>query len=190
MVENYLDSTRKQFEYYKTIAEKAMAQVDDEGFFWQYNAESNSIAIIVKHLWGNMMSRFTDFLTSDGEKEWRERDEEFEWRKESREDLMKKWEEGWAKVFEALDSVNHDNFATTIYIRNMGHTVLEAMNRQTNHYAYHIGQIIYLARMLKANDWASLSIPKGKSVEFNQQKFSQPKHKGHFSDDYLKKNDE
>lgn len=186
MEKNYLESIHKQFSYYKAAAEKAMEQVDDEGFFWQYNEASNSIAIIVKHMWGNMMSRFTDFLTSDGEKEWRERDEEFEWRKESREDLMAKWEEGWVKVFEALESVNKDNFEQVIYIRNLGHTIMDAFNRQANHYAYHIGQIVYLARMLKGDDWISLTIPKGKSSEFNQKRFSQPKQKGHFSDDYLK----
>ena len=186
MEENYLSSIRRQFEYYKSVGDKAMAQVDDEGFFWQYNEASNSIAIMVKHLWGNMMSRFTDFLTSDGEKEWRERDEEFEWRKESREELMKKWEEGWKVVFEAVDSVKKDNFDTIIYIRNQGHSVIEAFNRQANHYAYHVGQIVYVARMIKGNEWNSLTIPKGKSKEFNKNKFSQPKKRGHFSDDYLK----
>ena len=175
---NFLESTQRQFKYYKTIGERAMAQIDDEQFFWQYNPESNSVAIIVKHLWGNMMSRFTDFLSSDGEKEWRERDEEFELRDATREELMDKWEEGWACVFAALGSVNTANIDATIYIRNMGHTVVEAFYRQTNHYAYHIGQLIYIARMLKGNEWESLSIPKGK--------FSQPKRKGHFSDDYLK----
>lgn len=186
MEENYLESIQKQFLYYKATAEKAMAQVGDEGFFWQYNEASNSIAIIVKHLWGNMMSRFTDFLTSDGEKEWRQRDEEFEWRKESRAELMAKWEEGWSKVFEAIESVNKDNFQELVYIRNRGHTVVEAFNRQACHYAYHVGQVIYIARMLRGNDWTSLSIPKGKSADFNQEKFSQPKQRGHFSDDYLK----
>lgn len=186
---NYLQSARQQFEYYKLQAEKTFDQLSEEELFWQYNPESNSIAIIVNHIWGNMMSRWTDFLTSDGEKEWRERDQEFEDVIKTREQLMAKWQEGWSCLFTALDSVNEDNFDTVIYIRNMGHTVVEAINRQLAHYASHIGQIAYIGRMIKGSEWTSLSIPKGKSKEYNQKRFSQPKRREHFTKQFLDKKD-
>ena len=187
MQNNYLQSVTKQFEYYKMLGERTMAQLSDEDLFWQYNEESNSIAIIIKHLWGNMLSRWTDFLTSDGEKEWRNRDGEFENDIPDKAELMKKWEEGWACVFHALSTINAHNFDTTIYIRNQGHTIVEAINRQLAHYASHIGQMIYIGRMIKAKDWQSLSIPKGQSKAFNQEKFSRPKHKEHFTKEFLDK---
>jgi len=185
ITQNFIESSRKQFEYYKIQAERAMAQVSDEEFFWQYNPESNSIAVMVKHLWGNMMSRFTDFLTSDGEKEWRDRDGEFEVEDMSRQALMEKWEEGWSRVFAALDSLHPASMDQIVYIRNVGHTIIEAILRQANHYAYHVGQIVFVARMAKGPDWQSLTIPKGESKEFNKKRFDQPKRRGHFSDDYL-----
>ncbi|WP_299465642.1 DUF1572 family protein [uncultured Microscilla sp.] len=183
---NYLTSAQKQFEYYKLLGEKTMAQLSDEELFWQANESSNSVAIIGKHLWGNMRSRWSDFLTSDGEKEWRNRDAEFEADIKNREELMQKWEEGWQTVFEALASITADNFATTIYIRNMGHTITEAVNRQMAHYAYHIGQLVFLGKLLKGKQWQSLSIAKGKSQAYNQEKFAKPKHREHFTQAFLK----
>ena len=143
---NYLEGVIKQFEYYKLLGEKAFAQVSDEGLFWQYNADSNSIATIVKHLCGNMMSRWTDFLTTDGEKEWRDRDAEFENDISSREEMMIKWNEGWTCFFFALRSLKPENLDTVIYIRNMGQSVQDAISRQLAHYSYHIGQIVFIAR--------------------------------------------
>tara|TARA_R110002049_G_scaffold47596_1_gene136872 strand:+ start:124943 stop:125557 length:615 start_codon:yes stop_codon:yes gene_type:complete len=179
----YLNSVRKQFEYYKSVGEKTFDQLDEGDFFWQFNEESNSIAIIVNHLSGNMKSRWTDFLTSDGEKEWRNRDSEFESVIRSKEELLIKWNDGWKCLFEALDSINLENFKTKIFIRNQGHSIVEAVNRQFAHYSYHIGQIVYIGRMLKGNAWKSLTIPKGESANFNTVKFSKGKHDGHFSDD-------
>ncbi len=130
-----------------------------------------------------MKSRWTDFLISDGEKEWRNRDMEFESVIKTSEELWNKWNDGWQCLFTALNSVNENNFDTEIFIRNQSHTIVEAVNRQMMHYAYHVGQIVYIGRMIKGNDWQSLSIPKGKSGEFNKNKFSKGKHKGHFTDD-------
>ncbi|MCB0465811.1 MAG: DUF1572 family protein [Aequorivita sp.] len=183
MIQEYLNSIKKQFEYYKAVGEKTFDQLNENDFFWQYNEESNSIAIIVNHLWGNMKSRWTDFLIADGEKEWRNRDLEFEAVIKSKEELLQKWNDGWNCLFEALDSVSEENFNTKVYIRNQEHSILEAFNRQFAHYSYHIGQIVYVGRMLKGSDWNSLTIPKGQSTEFNNAKFAKGKHTGHFSDD-------
>ena len=183
MEEEYLKSIKKQFEYYKTLGEKTFDQVNDKDLFWQFDRESNSIAIIVNHLSGNMKSRWTDFLTSDGEKEWRKRDLEFENVIKSKEELIRKWNEGWECLFTALNSINKENFQTEIFIRNQSHSVLEAINRQYAHYIYHIGQIVYIGKMIKYENWKSLSIPKGNSDNFNLQKFKKGKHSGHFSDD-------
>ncbi len=183
MEEGYIYSATKQFEYYKTLGDKTFAQLNEHDLFWQYNEQSNSIAITVNHLWGNMMSRWTDFLNSDGEKEWRNRDLEFETIIKSREELLKKWVEGWQCLFSALESINEDNFDTKIFIRNQSHSIVEAVNRQMMHYAYHVGQIVYIGRMAKGKEWQSLSIPKGASKDFNKEKFSKGKHDGHFTDD-------
>jgi hypothetical protein len=185
MKEAYLENVKKQFEFYKTLGEKTFDQLEDKDLFWQYDQESNSIAIIVNHLWGNMLSRWTDFLNSDGEKEWRKRDLEFENVIRSREELMEKWNEGWECLFSALDSINKDNFHQEIFIRNQSHSVLEAINRQYGHYVYHIGQIVYIGKMIRSENWRSLSIPKGQSADFNKQKFAKGKHTGHFSDDII-----
>lgn len=179
----YLNSIKKQFEYYKSVGEKTFDQLDEKDLFWQYNNESNSIAIIVNHLWGNMKSRWTDFLSSDGEKDWRNRDLEFESVIKTKNELLTKWKDGWKCLFDALESVNEENFDKKIYIRNQEHSIIEAVNRQLAHYSYHIGQIVYTGRMVKGKDWKSLTIPKGKSTEFNKEKFSKGRHKGHFSDD-------
>lgn len=185
MSQNFLTSTRKQFEYYRSLGEKTIAQVPEQKLFWQYNEDSNSIAIIVNHLWSNMLSRWTDFLTSDGEKEWRERDQEFEDIIRTKEDLLSKWNEGWDALFEALRSINDDNFDSTVYIRNQGHTIVEAVNRQLAHYAYHVGQMVFLGKMIVGSDWKSLSIPKGGSNAFNASKFSEEKKKAHYTDEFL-----
>ncbi|SFT14026.1 DUF1572 domain-containing protein [Mucilaginibacter polytrichastri] len=185
MQPDYLQSARKQFEYYKMLGEKTFAQLTDEQLFWQYNTESNSIATIVKHLWGNMLSRWTDFLTTDGEKASRKREAEFDNDITDRAELMQKWNEGWQCLFTAIDSVNGDNIDTTIYIRNMGHTVTEAINRQLAHYPYHIGQIVFIGKMALNEQWASLSIPRGNSEVYNAGKFAKPKHKEHFTDEFL-----
>ncbi len=184
---DYLDSVKKQFEYYKLLGEKTFAQVADEKLFWQYNAESNSIATIVKHLWGNMLSRWTDFLTTDGEKDWRDREAEFEHDITTREELMEKWNAGWQCLFAALDQLTSTDLDRIIYIRNMGHSIVEAINRQLAHYPYHIGQIVFIGKMIQDEAWISLSIPKGNSREYNAEKFSQPKHKEHFTDEVLNK---
>lgn len=183
MEEKYLKSVLKQFEYYKLLGEKTFAQLSEYELFWQFNDESNSIAVTVNHLWGNMKSRWTDFLTTDGEKEWRNRDLEFESVIKSRAEMIEKWEDGWSCLFDALHSINNENFDSKIVIRNQSHSIPEAINRQMMHYAYHIGQIVYIGRMIKGKKWQSLSIPKGKSKDFNAEKFSKGKHKGHFTDD-------
>lgn len=186
MYNDYLDSTIKQFEYYKMLGEKTFSQLDDDALFYQFNEESNSIATIVKHISGNMLSRWTDFLTTDGEKEGRNRETEFDNDLKDRAQLMARWDEGWTCLFRALETVNEDNFGQIIYIRNQGHTITEAINRQLAHYPYHIGQIVYIGKMLKAKEWSSLSIPRGDSGKFNAGKFSQPKENVHYTEEYLK----
>lgn len=181
---NYLQSVIKQFEYYRMLGEKAFEQIADEKVFWQYNKESNSVATIVKHLWGNMLSRWTDFLTSDGEKDWRDRDSEFENDIATREEMVARWNEGWEVLLNTLKSLKEEDLSKTIYIRNQGHTVMEAINRQLAHYPYHVGQIVFIGKMC-AESWASLSIPKGNSKAFNENKFSKPKHGEHFTDEFL-----
>ena len=168
----YIESARGVFASYKLLGEKAMAQVSDKDLTWAANSDTNSIAVIVKHLYGNMLSRWTDFLTSDGEKPWRQRDAEFENLEVSRAYLMEKWEEGWKCVFDALDALHPDELHRTVYIRAEAHTAMDAINRQIAHYSSHIGQIIFIAKMTAASDWQSLSIPKGKSAEYNREKFS------------------
>jgi hypothetical protein len=187
MTSDYLESAKKQFEYYKMLGEKTFAQLSDEQLFLQINDESNSIAIIVKHLWGNMLSRWTDFLTADGEKEWRQRDAEFDNDIKSRSEMLAKWNEGWDCLFDALDSLTENDWTKVIYIRNQGHSVVEAINRQLAHYPYHIGQIVFLGKMLLEDKWSSLSIPKGASKEYNAGKFAQPRQKQHFTDEYIDK---
>lgn len=185
MSNNYLESVKKQFQYYKILGDKTFAQLTEEALFWQYNEDSNSIAMIVSHLSGNMLSRFTDFLTTDGEKEWRNRDAEFEPQTTSKLTVMEQWEKGWACLFNAINLLCTADLDKTIYIRNQGHSVTEAINRQLAHYPYHIGQIIMLGKMLAQQGWQSLSIPKGKSKAYNDDKFAQPQQKTHFTDEYL-----
>jgi len=186
MDHGYLESIRKQFQYYKQLGDKSMQQVPADRLFWTANHDSNSIAIIVNHMWGNMQSRWTDFLSSDGEKAWRNRDQEFESVIDTEADLWAKWNEGWQTLFDALDPLTEADLGKLAYIRNQGHTVVEAINRQLAHYAYHVGQIVFLAKMLAEDGWDSLSIPKGGSKAFNAEKFAQEKKRGHFTDEFLK----
>ena len=187
MNNDFLNSSIKQFEYYKMLGEKTFDQVSEDQLFWQYNAESNSIAIIVKHLCGNMLSRWTDFLTSDGEKEWRQRDAEFENDVKTKIELLEKWNQGWNCLFSALHALTEDDLTKIIYIRNQGHSVIEAINRQLAHYPYHIGQIVFIGKMMCDEKWNSLSIPKGNSTTYNSDKFSKPKEKIHFTEEFLGK---
>ncbi len=181
---NYLDSVIKQFQFNKALADKTFNQLKEENLFWQFNEESNSIAIIVNHLHGNMLSRWTNFLTSDGEKESRDRDLEFEVAISSQKELLEKWEKGWKCLFSAIESLQPEDLERIIYIRNQGHTVTEALNRQLSHYSYHVGQIVFIGKML-ANSWSSLSIPRGNSKEYNLDKFSNEKRKEHFTEEFL-----
>lgn len=178
----YLISAVKQFQYYKALGEKTFDQLSDEQLFWQPGEESNSAATIVKHLWGNMMSRWTDFLATDGEKEWRNREEEFENDIQTREEMMHKWTEGWNCLFNALESINEKDIDSIIYIRNQGHTITDAVNRQLCHYAYHVGQIVFIGKMLRNEKWKSLSIPRGNTEAYNAEKFSREKRIEHFTD--------
>jgi hypothetical protein len=190
MTTNYLESARKQFEYYKMLGEKTIEQLPDRQLFYQFNDESNSIAMIVKHLSGNMRSRWTDFLTSDGEKDWRNREAEFENDLADRQELMAQWNEGWTCLFNALSTLTEENLEATVYIRNQGHSVVEAINRQLAHYPYHIGQIVFIGKMLLNDQWQSLSIPRGRSEQYNAEKFAKPKANTHFTDEYLGRKNE
>ena len=164
----FLDDALKTLRDYKALAEKACAQISDEEFFRAVDAEANSVAVVVKHMAGNMLSRWTDFLTSDGEKPWRDRDSEFELTPDAtREELMRLWERGWSCVFGALEPLTAEDVPRKVRIRGEAHTVLEAVNRQLTHYAYHVGQIVLLAKHMRSSEWKSLSIPKGKSEKFN-----------------------
>lgn len=178
----FLESARKQFAYYKLLGDKTFAQLRDDELHWQYNADTNSVATIVKHLWGNMLSRWTDLLTTDGEKAWRRRDAEFDAELIDRQAMLARWEEGWARLFNAMDALTEADLGRIVYIRNQGHTVMEAINRQLAHYPYHVGQIVHIGKMLRGEDWQSLSVPRGKSAEYNAEKFGQPKQRGHFTD--------
>jgi hypothetical protein len=168
---HYLEEARRQLRGHKRMGEGAMAQLRDEDFFVTLDPEANSVAILVKHLAGNMRSRFTDFLTSDGEKPDRFRDLEFELTPATtRAQVMKWWEEGWSCVFGATDPLQPEDVMRTVTIRGEPHTVLQAINRQIAHYAQHIGQIVFLAKHFRSREWKTLSIPRGKSEEFKQHK--------------------
>jgi hypothetical protein len=164
--QEYLTESIKSFHGLKSNAEKAIAQLTDADLHYQPNEESNSIVIIMKHLAGNMLSRFTDFLTTDGEKPNRNRDDEFIDDLKSREELMKFWNKGWSCLFTAMEELKEDDLMKTVYIRNESHTVLRAIQRQLTHYAYHCGQIVFLTKEIKSTDFKTLSIARGKSGEF------------------------
>lgn len=179
---NFLESTIKLFLYYKGLGEKTFAQLDDAQLQWRYNADSNSIAIIVHHLSGNMLSRWTDFLTADGEKPWRNRDAEFEIGFENKTQMLEAWEKGWKCLMETLNELQEEDLSKIVYIRNEGQSVVEVINRQLAHYASHVGQIMFVGKQIKGNDWVSLSIPRGGSQSFNNDKFGQEKTRKHFTD--------
>ncbi|WP_136467925.1 DUF1572 family protein [Flagellimonas onchidii] len=169
--ENYLKSAIFEFQRYKNMGDKTFAQLSDEDILWKYKETDNSISIIVKHMVGNMLSRWTNFLTEDGEKSWRNREMEFEGDYSSKTEMLQAWEKGWKCLFDALKSIDSSNFDTKIRIRSEHHTIAEAVNRQLAHYASHVGQIAFVGRMIKGADWVSLSIPKGGSEAFNKRMF-------------------
>ena len=170
LAQHYLADAIKTLRYYKKLAEGAFAQINDEDFFKTLDEESNSIAVNIKHLAGNMLSRWTDFLTTDGEKPERNRDLEFVMPPgTTKDDMLAYWEKGWKCVFDAVERLQPDELMRTVTIRGQEHTVIQAINRQLAHYAYHVGQIVFLAKHLKSGEWQSLSVPRNKSAEFNAQ---------------------
>ncbi len=168
LANTFLQSAITRLFYYKQLGDKTFEQLNDTDFHFMPDAESNSIALIIQHLAGNMLSRFTNFLTTDGEKEWRNRDAEFEIKNQTKEDLLNLWNKGWDCVSEALYSLKEDDLMKTIAIRTEPLLVVDAINRQLAHYPYHVGQIVYLGRMIKKENWKNLSIPKGNSQQFNE----------------------
>ena len=165
IIQDYLDDSRKAMRAYKKLAEKALDQLKDDEYFVSLDEESNSVAVVMKHMAGNMFSRWTDFLTTDGEKPNRNRDYEFVIGTDTtKEDLTDYWERGWQCVFDALDPLQIEDLDKKVFIRGEEHTVVQAINRQLMHYAYHIGQIVFLAKHFRATNWSSLSIPRNRSV--------------------------
>jgi len=165
--QEYLTTTIRRLKYYKDLGEKTFEQLNDADFYFTPNEESNSIAIIIQHMTGNMLSRWTNFLQEDGEKEWRQRDEEFQTHSYSKQQLLDIWGKGWKCCLDTLGSLTTDDLLKTIYIRKEPMTAIDAINRQLAHYPYHIGQIVYLGRMIRGKDWKNLSIPKGQSQDYN-----------------------
>ncbi|SFW75357.1 DUF1572 family protein [Chitinophaga sancti] len=163
----YLDSALERLSYYKSLGDKTIARLSDEQLLWQPEGEPNSIYLIVKHLSGNMRSRWTDFLSSDGEKEWRNRDEEFENGVASKAAIISLWNEGWQVILDAIGSLTPEDLEKQVLIRSEPHVVVDAINRQLMHVPYHVGQIVYLGKILQGEKWLSLSIPKGGSQAFN-----------------------
>ncbi len=168
LAKEFLNSSIRRFRYYKDLGDKTFEQLNDWDFHYQPNAETNSIAIIIQHLAGNMLSRWTKFLKEDGEKEWRQRDDEFEVHEYSKTELIELWEKGWQCFFDSVTKLKKKDLKKKIHIRNEPLTVIDAINRQLAHYPYHIGQIIHIAKTIKSNSWQSLSIPKGESLTFNK----------------------
>lgn len=164
----FLASVIKRFKEYKALGEKTFAQLNEKHMLVQPNDASNSIAVIIQHMHGNMLSRWTDFLTEDGEKPWRKRDDEFETHSHTKEQMLQLWEEGWRVFLNTLQSLTEDDLLKTITIRSQPLLVVDAINRQMAHYSYHVGQIVYIGRWLKDAEWHSLSIPKGGSEEANK----------------------
>jgi hypothetical protein len=186
MANVYLSSAIKQFNYYKLLGDKTIDLLSQEQLLWQANEQSNSVAMIVQHMHGNMLSRWTNFLTEDGEKPWRQRDAEFEIVINKKEEIISTWNTGWQCLFNALESLTEADLTKIIYIRNMGQTVTDAINRQIAHYSYHVGQIVFLGKLLANENWQSLSIPKGNSQQYNSEKFGREKRIEHFTDETLK----
>lgn len=179
---NYLENAQKQFLYYRILAEKTFSQLEDKDLFMALGDDTNSIAVIVQHLSGNMLSRWTDFLTTDGEKSFRQRDEEFEVHIQTREEMMEAWRRGWECQNDGISTVNNGNFNTVITIRGINHTVLEAINRQIAHVSYHIGQIVLIGHAYKGGKWKSLSIARGQSKAFNDKHFEVDQNSKHWAD--------
>lgn len=179
---NPLSGTIRLFQYYKLLTEKAIAQISDQQLFEKPGSALNSIAILMKHLSGNMKSRWTNFRTEDGEKPWRNRENEFVDNFSSRREVLDSWEEGWNILFDALRSVKQEELKKIIYIRNEGASIRDAIDRHLAHVAYHTGQIVLLARMMAGEKWESLSIPKGKTEQYNRKKFESEKTEGFYSD--------
>lgn len=167
-IENFHHDALQSFRNYKKMAERAIGQVSDEEFFVVIDSESNSIALIVKHIAGNLHSRWKDFLTTDGEKPTRNRDTEFELIDDTRESLMQFWQTGWQVLFDSIGPLTENDFARTVTIRGEAHTIVEAINRQLTHYSYHVGQIVFLAKHLKSAEWKTLSVPRNRSAQFNE----------------------
>ena len=183
MKNSYLESLFKEFNYYKFLGENTFNQLSDSELQWAPNQDSNSIAIIVKHLSGNMLSRWTNVFLEDGEKSWRLRDQEFISETSNKETILGQWDTDWTCFFNTFNRLDFADLDKTIYIRNQGHTVMEALNRQLAHYAYHIGQMVFIGKHIKNTEWKSLSIPKEKSKDYNAIKFSKEKSKTHFTED-------
>ncbi|MFT6856574.1 MAG: hypothetical protein ACJA0X_002555 [Cyclobacteriaceae bacterium] len=179
----FLPNTIKLARYYKSLGDQAFEQISDDDIRWSAGESSNSIAVIVKHLWGNMRARWTNFLIEDGEKPWRERDTEFEDDISDKNEMISKWNEGWDCFLGTLESLSEDDLSKTIFIRNEGHSVVDAIQRQMAHYPMHVGQIVYAAKIIKGKDWISLSIPKGDSTAYNKEKFDLKKSNKHFTDE-------
>jgi len=169
MQATFLTDSIKRFEYYKSLADKTFEQLEEKDFFFRPSPDSNNIAIIIQHLYGNMLSRWTNFLTEDGEKEWRKRDAEFEPMNISKQDLLSFWNEGWKVMLDTLRSLTPNDLDKTIHIRTEPLIVYDAILRQLAHYPYHVGQIVTLGKMIRDNAFTSLSIPKGGSGQFNQE---------------------
>ena len=164
----FLQTVIRRVKYYKDLADKTFEQLNDADFHYQFNEESNSIAIIIRHMAGNMLSRWTNFLTEDGEKEWRQRDDEFSTNDYDKTQLLEIWEQGWKCYIDTLESLTEDDLLKTVTIRKEGLSVTDAINRQLAHYPYHIGQIVYIGRMIRNHEWKSLSIPRGHSLKYNR----------------------
>ena len=178
-----IKNIQKEFYHYKALGDRTFEQLDTDQMNWKSSSESSSIGQIVKHMNGNMLSRWTDFLCSDGEKEWRNRDDEFIDTLKTKETILNVWESGWCCLFDAMDTLKEEDLSTEVFIRNMGQTVQAALHRQLAHYAYHVGQIVFIGKTVTNENWKSLSIPFGKSEEYNQGKFAKPKRTSHFTDD-------
>jgi hypothetical protein len=171
----FIDSALKRVSYYKSLGDKTLTQLTAAQLHWQPEGEPNSIYIIIKHLHGNMLSRWTDFLHTDGQKPWRNRDAEFEEQDASHEEITALWEEGWKCMLDAISALQPEDLGKTVFIRGESHTVMDAINRQLCHVPYHVGQIVYIGKMLKKENWQSLSVPKGQSEAFDRKAFGENK---------------
>jgi hypothetical protein len=177
-----IQSTVKIFKYYKSLGDQCIERLNFDELKFLPHPESNSVALMIRHMRGNMLSRWTDFLNADGEKEWRNRDSEFVEEYSNKEEIVNQWNEGWDCLFGALETIKQEHEQHIVYIRNEGHTVPEAIERQLAHYAYHVGQMVFLAKLIKGDDWVSLSIPRNASKDYNAGKFDADKGKQHFTD--------